>query len=516
MLANDTGLAAGSTAVLVTPPTAAQGALTLNPDGSFTFTPAAGFSGTATFTYRAVAGGVPSAPATVTITVPSTVTSPVVNDSFTVLAGRTLTVAAPGVLANDTGLAAGSTAVLGTVPPPAAGALTFNPDGSFTFTPAAGFVGPVTFTYRVTSPAGVTSAAAVVTIQVLVNRTHVVGVGAGGAPRVQVYAEDGAQVLSAYVFEESFTGGIRVAVGDFDGDGTEDVVAGAGFGGGPRVVLFDGATGARAADFYAYPENATFTGGVFVAAGDLDRDGKADVVVGPGSGSTFGPLVRVFDATGRLTHQVLAFERSFSGGVRVAVGDLNGDGYDDVVVGAGLSGGPRVRVFSGKDLSVLADFFAFDPAYRGGVFVTIAGPPDAPVLVVSPDSSPQFAGTTLAQVVTAEGDGAATADQLAGVLTHAPQVYVVSFPGAAGGALGTPAGAAPVPVLDAAFLGGVRVAGGRLDDTDGVFVGAGAGGGGAVQFYPLAGGVLSPTPVTGVGGLDDPNFLGSVYVGAGR
>ncbi|HEY3788430.1 MAG TPA: VCBS repeat-containing protein, partial [Urbifossiella sp.] len=66
-----------------------------------------------------------------------------------------------------------------------------------------------------------------------------------------------------------------------------------------------------------------------------------------------------------------AFESSFRGGAYVATGDINGDGYDDIITGAGLTGGPHVRVFSGKDGSILADFFAYDPNFRGGVTVAV-------------------------------------------------------------------------------------------------------------------------------------------------
>ncbi len=53
----------------------------------------------------------------------------------------------------------------------------------------------------------------------------------------------------------------------------------------------------------------------------------------------------------------------------MAAGDVNGDGRADIVTGAGPGGGPHVRVFSGVDLAVLASFFAYDPGFHGGVSV---------------------------------------------------------------------------------------------------------------------------------------------------
>ena len=61
-----------------------------------------------------------------------------------------------------------------------------------------------------------------------------------------------------------------------------DVITGSGAGSRPHVKVFDGATGAEVRSFYAYDQG--FAGGVFVAAGDVNGDGTADVIVGSGEG----------------------------------------------------------------------------------------------------------------------------------------------------------------------------------------------------------------------------------------
>ena len=71
----------------------------------------------------------------------------------------------------------------------------------------------------------------------------------------------------------------------------------------------------------------------------------------------------------RELHSFYAYDPGFAGGVEVAAGDINGDGRIDIVTGAGPGGGPEVRVFSGTDLSELARFFAYDPAFTGGIHV---------------------------------------------------------------------------------------------------------------------------------------------------
>jgi hypothetical protein len=68
--------------------------------------------------------------------------------------------------------------------------------------------------------------------------------------------------------------------------------------------------------------------------------------------------------------QFLAFEPEFRGGVNVASAFLNVDGFADIIVGAGYTGGPHVKVYDGRTGSILSDFFAYDPNFRGGVSVT--------------------------------------------------------------------------------------------------------------------------------------------------
>ncbi|MBX9624777.1 MAG: SGNH/GDSL hydrolase family protein, partial [Gemmataceae bacterium] len=173
---------------------------------------------------------------------------------------------------------------------------------------------------------------------------YAVGRDIGQGPVVTVNdAATGRELNRFLAFEPSFAGGVRVAVADVTGDGVPDVVAGAGAGGGPAVRVFDGTDGSLAASFFAY--EPSFRGGVgSVAAADLDGDGTAEVVVGAGNGG--GPVVAVyrggdFAEVGRFA----AYEGAFRGGVNVAAGVFAGVG-PGVVTGAGPGGGPAVHLFA--------------------------------------------------------------------------------------------------------------------------------------------------------------------------
>jgi VCBS repeat-containing protein len=151
------------TAVLQNGPS--DGSLTLNSNGSFTYTPDTNFNGSDSFTYRANDGSANSNVATVTITVNPINDPPTANNnSYSTNEDTTLTIAAPGVLGNDTDPDGDSlTAVLQNGP--SDGSLTLNSNGSFSYAPVAGFNGTDSFTYRA-SDGSANSNVATVTITV--------------------------------------------------------------------------------------------------------------------------------------------------------------------------------------------------------------------------------------------------------------------------------------------------------------------------------------------------------------
>ncbi|HEX4612475.1 MAG TPA: FG-GAP-like repeat-containing protein [Urbifossiella sp.] len=193
--------------------------------------------------------------------------------------------------------------------------------------------------------------------------------GPGGGPAVAVYDGKVGRVASFFAFDPSFRGGVNVAVGDVTGGGTGEIVVGAGPGGGPAVGVFD-AAGNNLRSFFAYDPG--FHGGVNVAAGDVTGDGRAEVVTAPQSGG--GPNVRVFDPAAGFTgpqSSFFAYAPDFTGGVAVAVADVDGDGRAEVVTGAGPGGAPAVGVFRGDGGEEDA-FYAFAADFRGGVRVGAA------------------------------------------------------------------------------------------------------------------------------------------------
>src|SRR5262249_11209506 len=157
---------------------------------------------------------------------------------------------------------------------------------------------------------------------------YATGANAGSAPVVTVYnMATGRISFQILAYNGSFKGGVRVAVADMNGDGQQDVITAPGAGYSPVVRIFDGASGREIRSFYAYAYG--YWGGVNVAAGDVNGDGKADLVTSTDRG---GPgLVRVFNGGLPVISRAFYAYSGTTAGARVAVGDVNGDGKADII-----------------------------------------------------------------------------------------------------------------------------------------------------------------------------------------
>ena len=317
------------------------------------------------------------------------------------------------------------------------------------------------------------------------------GAGAGGGPMVTVTIDiiPGLTTVPTYfsffAYDVGFTGGVRVAINELDGnDDTFEIITGPGAGGGPNVKVFQfnirtlTFNPTPVTSFFAF-NDPTFNGGVYVAGGDVTGDGIGDLLVGAGAGG--GPRVQVYAGSlnGVITSSPIsdffAYSTEFLGGVVVAAGDRTGDTTGEVITGPASNGGYNIKSFNvagtGNSPTLIENFFAFND------FTSIGGLSIATSIF---DSNPMFdlvVGTTNTQF------GVILNQDYEGILAN-------PFPG---------------------FTGAIRAGFASSGNTESALAAAGPGGGPAISVFSVdpINRTLTQTDSLFV---FDPEFTGGLFV----
>ncbi|HMB26153.1 MAG TPA: putative glycoside hydrolase [Patescibacteria group bacterium] len=187
-----------------------------------------------------------------------------------------------------------------------------------------------------------------------------------GDSLVEIFNSQGELLHEFYPYTKNYNKGINITVGDLDNNNTLEIVTGTENGGGPHIRVFNNKGKLINPGFFAYgPE---FRGGVNVTIADLEGDGWYEIIAGAGYGG--GPHVRVFGLDGRCINPgFFAYDPGFRGGVNVAAGDIDGDGVDEIITGPGKGGAPQIKVFDKNGQISGPTFYAFDKKTQAGAEV---------------------------------------------------------------------------------------------------------------------------------------------------
>jgi len=234
-------------------------------------------------------------------------------------------------------------------------------DGTYTITynPVTGYKTPLSDTKTISSGGTISFEGSYTSLAMSADIVVSRGADLQNPPAIGIFNANGTMLASFTPFSGSkYTtskdrklygvSGVNTAVGDIDGDGKADIVAGLAAGSSnPAEVAAYRADGTliEGSDFIAL---STMYGATLAAA-DFDGDGKAEIVAGAGAGSRNPATVRVFSYdSGTIIDTGVNFNAfTVKGGVNLAVGDIDGDGIPELITAAGANSyaSPEVRVW---------------------------------------------------------------------------------------------------------------------------------------------------------------------------
>ena len=202
---------------------------------------------------------------------------------------------------------------------------------------------------------------------------HIItGEGRGGLPQVRGFDPTGQPTETNFLaYDASVTSGVFVALGDVLGTGTPQIVTGTGRGVRTEVRVYD--LDGTDSNLRIHPYHSGFTGGARVATCDLDGDGRAEIVTSPGAG--WIPEVRVYRGS-TLWFSFIGGSSSMLQGLFIACGDLTGDGRPEIIVANGANASPEVRIYElhnskGSPVRRIDSALAESPKFHGGVRIAV-------------------------------------------------------------------------------------------------------------------------------------------------
>ena len=172
----------------------------------------------------------------------------------------------------------------------------------------------------------------------------ITGTSAGQAPHVKAFNYIGGQMASFFAYAPTYLGGVKVAVGDLDGDRKGEIITWAN--GTPHVKSFK-PNATQVSSFYAYA--STYTGPMTVTAGDLNADLKYEIITAGGPGPS--AVIRTFNKGGVKLSEWIP-NAGFNGVTRLIAKDIDADNKAEIIVSMTAPGGPYVKIFAGNSVEL--------------------------------------------------------------------------------------------------------------------------------------------------------------------
>jgi hypothetical protein len=206
----------------------------------------------------------------------------------------------------------------------------------------------------------------------------IVGAGKNALPTIKIYDLSGNLIKEFLAFEKSFRGGVEVAVDDVDGDMFLDIVATRAYGDKPEIKIFNG-NYEEIGNFVIFPKR--FKTGLRLAIGDINGDCVKEIIVTPRQGE---PEIVAFRVDGLKIADFSAFESSYKEGLSITAGDFNNDGIAEIVASTIKGHRAEIKFFNSK--GELLNHLIPLPNYKNGFYISYTkwGENKEPSLILAP------------------------------------------------------------------------------------------------------------------------------------
>ena len=183
-------------------------------------------------------------------------------------------------------------------------------------------------------------------------------------PIIRIFdAQTKQQIKKFRAYRKSHKSGINIATGDVTGNGRNEIITAPKHGIPSRIKVFS-QNGKLKKSFLAYPKS--FLGGVDIATGDTDDDGKNEIIVAPGAGRK--SIIKIFNYENpkKNIRRIITFPL-FYNGISVASGDINDDGKDEIIAGTGPGTRSQFKVFKPNSKIINRQIYPFKKKYQKGI-----------------------------------------------------------------------------------------------------------------------------------------------------
>jgi len=179
---------------------------------------------------------------------------------------------------------------------------------------------------------------------------------------VRIFNNNGENIRAGFfAYNSKFRGGLKIAKLDIDAGGRPETI----IADNSRIRIFS-SYGFEKTEFAPYGDK--YNSGLAIDFADLNHDGQLEIITGSANGGS--NEIRIFDNNGELLNSWFAYKKDWKNlGVHVAAGDINGDGEIEIIAGAGIGGGPHVKIFDKGGKILISEFFADDKNLRGGIYL---------------------------------------------------------------------------------------------------------------------------------------------------